>query len=109
MAESEVAAGKFRGPLHGIPIGVKDIINTKRILTTEGSSFFLSNFADEDADCVRRLRDAGTIIIGKCNTGEFAAESSTKILITVLVTILGILAMFRRDQVVGLLQQLRHI
>lgn len=77
-AENEVAAGKIRSLLHGVPIGVKDIIDTEGVRTTQGSSFFSNNVPEEDAECVRRLRDAGAIIIGKCNTAEFAAESATK-------------------------------
>lgn len=78
QAESEIAVGRYRGPLHGIPIGVKDIIDTAGVRTTQGSSFFSNNVPEEDADCVRRFRDAGAIMIGKCNTAEFAAESATK-------------------------------
>ena len=77
-AEDEIAAGRIRGPLHGVPIGVKDIIDTAGVRTTQGSSFFRDNVPEEDAECVRRLRDAGAIMIGKCNTAEFAAESATK-------------------------------
>ena len=77
-AEAEIAAGKVRGPLHGVPIGVKDIIDTAGVRTTQGSSFFRDNVPAEDAECVRRLRDAGAVMIGKCNTAEFAAESATK-------------------------------
>lgn len=77
-AEQEVAVGNIRGPLHGVPIGVKDIIDSAGVRTTQGSSFFFNNVPDEDAECVRRFRDAGAIMIGKCNTAEFAAESATK-------------------------------
>ena len=78
MAEEEIAAGNIRGPLHGVPIGVKDIIDTAGVRTTQGSSFFRDNVPAEDAECVRRLREAGAVMIGKCNTAEFAAESATK-------------------------------
>ena len=77
-AEAEIAAGGIRGPLHGVPIGVKDIIDTAGVRTTQGSSFFRDNVPAEDAECVRRLREAGAVMIGKCNTAEFAAESATK-------------------------------
>ena len=77
-AEAEIAAGKNRGPLHGVPIGVKDIIDTAGVRTTQGSSFFRDNVPARDAECVRRLREAGAVMIGKCNTAEFAAESATK-------------------------------
>lgn len=77
-AEKEIGAGKYRGPLHGVPIGVKDIIDTAGVRTTNGSSFYSDNVPGEDAECIRRLKDAGAIIVGKCNTAEFAAESATK-------------------------------
>lgn len=76
-AEDELALGNCRGPLHGIPIGVKDIIDSEGVLTTHGSSFYSNNVPTADAECVRRLQDAGAIMIGKCNTAEFAAESCT--------------------------------
>src|SRR5262249_32740794 len=76
-AEAEVAAGRWRGPLHGVPIGVKDIFDTAGVRTTHGSSFYRENVPTEDADAVRRLKDAGAILVGKCNTHEFAAGSTT--------------------------------
>jgi aspartyl-tRNA(Asn)/glutamyl-tRNA(Gln) amidotransferase subunit A len=76
-AEVELAAGRWRGPLHGVPIGVKDIFDTAGVRTTNGSSFYRDNVPTEDADAVRRLKDAGAILIGKCNTHEFAAGSIT--------------------------------
>ncbi len=76
-AEDEIQGGNYRGPLHGIPVGVKDIVDTAGVLTTQGSRFFSENVPDEDAECVRRLREAGAVIIGKCNTHEFAAGSTT--------------------------------
>ncbi len=78
LAEEEISSGKYRGPLHGIPIGVKDIIDTGGVLTTQGSSFYPQNVPAKDAECVRRLKEAGAIVIGKCNTHEFAAGSTTK-------------------------------
>ncbi len=78
LAEEEISSGKYRGPLHGIPIGVKDIIDTGRIRTTQGSSFYSENVPEKDAECIRRLKEAGAIVIGKCNTHEFAAGSTTK-------------------------------
>lgn len=77
-AEADVMAGNIRSPLHGIPIGIKDIIDTENVLTTQGASFFRENVPSVDAESVRRLKEAGAIMIGKCNTGEFAAESGTK-------------------------------
>lgn len=76
-ADAELAAGRWRGPLHGVPIGVKDIFDTACVRTTHGSSFYRDNIPTEDAEAVRRLKDAGAILIGKCNTHEFAAGSTT--------------------------------
>jgi aspartyl-tRNA(Asn)/glutamyl-tRNA(Gln) amidotransferase subunit A len=76
-AETELKAGHWRGPLHGVPIGIKDIFDTAGVRTTHGSSFFRDNVPTEDAEAVRRLKDAGAVPIGKCNTHEFAAGSTT--------------------------------
>ncbi len=76
-AEAEVSAGRYRGPLHGIPFGVKDIINTAGVRTTNGSSFFREHVPAEDAECIVRLKRAGAILLGKCNTHEFAAAATT--------------------------------
>lgn len=76
-AEAEIAAGHYRGPLHGIPYGAKDIFDTAGIRTTHGSSFFRDNVPGQDAECVARLRQAGAILLGKCLTHEFAAASTT--------------------------------
>jgi aspartyl-tRNA(Asn)/glutamyl-tRNA(Gln) amidotransferase subunit A len=76
-ADAELAAGRWRGPLHGVPIGVKDIFDTAGVRTTHGSSFYRDNVPTEDAEAVRRLKDAGAILVGKCNTHEFAAGSTT--------------------------------
>ncbi|WP_194841239.1 amidase [Salinibacillus xinjiangensis] len=70
--EKEVLEGKYRGPLHGIPIGLKDLINTKGLKTTCGSSIFENHIPDENAELVNRLEEAGAIIIGKNNTHQFA-------------------------------------
>ena len=76
-AETEIAAGRWRGALHGVPIGVKDIFDTAGVRTTNGSSFFRDNVPSQDAEAVRRLKEAGAVLIGKCNTHEFAAGSTT--------------------------------
>jgi aspartyl-tRNA(Asn)/glutamyl-tRNA(Gln) amidotransferase subunit A len=76
-AEEELKAGRWRGPLHGVPIGVKDIFDTAGVRTTQGSSFYRDNVPKEDAESVRRLKEAGAVLIGKCNTHEFAAGSTT--------------------------------
>ena len=70
--DAEAAAGKFRGPLHGIPIALKDNIDTAGIRTTAASPMFKDRVPDEDADVVRRLKAAGAVIIGKLNLHEFA-------------------------------------
>jgi aspartyl-tRNA(Asn)/glutamyl-tRNA(Gln) amidotransferase subunit A len=78
QAEAEIArGGGWRGPLHGVPVGVKDIFDTAGIRTTHGSSFYLDNVPAEDAEAIRRLKAAGAIVVGKCNTHEFAAGSTT--------------------------------
>ncbi len=70
--DAEAKAGKIRGPLHGVPLGIKDIIDTAGARTTGGSSLFSDRVPDEDATVVARLRGAGAVIIGKTNTQEFA-------------------------------------
>ena len=76
-AEAEIAAGRWRGPLHGIPYGAKDIIETAGILTTHGSSFFRDHIPTRDAECITRLRQAGAILLGKTLTHEFASAATT--------------------------------
>jgi aspartyl-tRNA(Asn)/glutamyl-tRNA(Gln) amidotransferase subunit A len=76
-AEKEVREGKYRGLLHGIPISVKDLIDTKGVKTTYGSSIFRDNIPDKDAAVVKRLKEAGAVILGKTNTPEFAIHAIT--------------------------------
>src|SRR5256885_15481757 len=71
-AESEIAAGKTRGPLHGIPIGLKDIYETAGVATTGHSKVMQDHVPKADAFSVTRLRDAGAIVMGKLATHEFA-------------------------------------
>jgi aspartyl-tRNA(Asn)/glutamyl-tRNA(Gln) amidotransferase subunit A len=71
-AEKEIAAGDWRGPLHGIPIGLKDIYNTAGIATTGHSALFRDHVPTQDATSVRKLREAGAIFTGKLSTWEFA-------------------------------------
>jgi len=71
-AEAEINAGNWRGPLHGIPIGLKDLIDTAGVKTTCGSALFADRIPAEDADIVRRLKTAGAVLIGKQNMQEFA-------------------------------------
>jgi aspartyl-tRNA(Asn)/glutamyl-tRNA(Gln) amidotransferase subunit A len=71
-AEAEIRQGKWRGPLHGIPIGLKDNIDTAGVRTTGGSELFQDRVPTEDAEAARRLKNAGAILIGKLNLVEFA-------------------------------------
>ena len=71
-AEQEIARGDYRGPLHGIPFALKDIYNTKDILTSGGSRICIDNIPDRDATATRSLRDAGAVLLGKLQTHEFA-------------------------------------
>ncbi len=71
-AEREIAAGRVRGPLHGVPIGVKDIIDVAGLPTTCHSKILLDNVAQHDAAVIARLRQAGAIVLGKTSTHEFA-------------------------------------
>src|SRR5689334_7453197 len=71
-AEAEINAGQWRGPLHGIPIGLKDLIDTVGVKTTCGSALFAERIPTEDAHIVQLLKSAGAILIGKQNLQEFA-------------------------------------
>jgi aspartyl-tRNA(Asn)/glutamyl-tRNA(Gln) amidotransferase subunit A len=78
-AEAELVRGECRGPLHGVPIALKDLIDTAAIPTTAASAAFKSRVPDQDAEVVRRLRQAGAVIIGKNNLHEFAYGGSSLI------------------------------
>jgi len=71
-AEAEIAAGHRRGPLHGIPFALKDMIDTRGVLTTAHSKLLANNFPSEDAAVVTRLYQAGGVLLGKLATHEFA-------------------------------------
>jgi aspartyl-tRNA(Asn)/glutamyl-tRNA(Gln) amidotransferase subunit A len=71
-AEAEIAAGRIRGPLHGVPVGIKDIIDVAGLPTTCHSKILVDNIAKTDAVVIQKLRQAGAVIIGKLSTHEFA-------------------------------------
>ena len=78
-AEAEILRGNWRGPLHGIPLALKDLIDTAGIRTTAGSALFKNRIPDEDAEIVRRLKDVGAVLLGKQNLHEFAYGGSSMI------------------------------
>jgi aspartyl-tRNA(Asn)/glutamyl-tRNA(Gln) amidotransferase subunit A len=77
--DAEGRRGRWRGPLHGVPIAVKDNIDTAGIRTTAASELFKDRVPSEDAEVVRRLRSAGAILIGKTNLHEFAYGGSSTV------------------------------
>src|SRR5215510_13014579 len=71
-ADAEIAAGKYRGPLHGIPYGVKDLLDTKNIPTTYGAEPFRNRVPSADSAVVKRLNDAGAVLLAKLSLGALA-------------------------------------
>ncbi len=71
-ADREIAAGHYRGPLHGIPYGIKDLFDTKGIVTGFGAEPFVQRIPDEDATVVRKLREAGAVLVAKLSLGALA-------------------------------------
>ena len=71
-AEREIQAGAYRGPLHGIPVGLKDLYNTAGVRTTSGSRIFDTFIPSEDCTVAARFREAGAILLGKLNLHQFA-------------------------------------
>jgi aspartyl-tRNA(Asn)/glutamyl-tRNA(Gln) amidotransferase subunit A len=71
-ADREIAEGRYRGALHGVPISLKDLIDVEGVATTAGSRVRAGHVAAVDAPLVAKLREAGAILIGKCNLHEFA-------------------------------------
>jgi aspartyl-tRNA(Asn)/glutamyl-tRNA(Gln) amidotransferase subunit A len=76
-AEREIAAGRYRGPLHGIPVSLKDLIDTKGIRTTRGSRIFADRIPTADATIAARLQHAGAVLLGKNALHEFAFGVTT--------------------------------
>ena len=76
-AEAEIAAGRWRGPFHGVPIGLKDLCYTKGILTTGGSKILADFVPNHDSTVWTRLREAGAVLLGKLNLHEFAYGATT--------------------------------
>ena len=77
-AERELADGQDRGPLHGIPISLKDLIDVAGVPTTAASRVLAANIAKEDAPLVERLREAGAVLLGKTNLHEFALGTTSE-------------------------------
>ena len=71
-AESDIARGRRRGTLHGIPIALKDLFDTAGVKTTAASAVFADRVPTRDAEVVRRLKQAGAVLLGKLNMHEFA-------------------------------------
>ena len=78
QADAEIDAGRYRGPLHGIPISIKDIIDIAGVPTTAASRVREDHVADTDATVVRRLREAGAVLVGKNNLHEFALGTTNE-------------------------------
>jgi aspartyl-tRNA(Asn)/glutamyl-tRNA(Gln) amidotransferase subunit A len=77
QAESEIASGRWRGPLHGIPVALKDAIDTAGVRTTGASALFADRIPEHDAAVVERLKAAGAVLLGKLNMQEFAYGASS--------------------------------
>ncbi len=76
-AETEITRGEWRGPLHGIPLALKDLIDTAGVRTTAASALFKDRIPAEDAEVVKRLKAAGAVLLGKQNLHEFAYGGSS--------------------------------
>ena len=77
-ADKEIAGGRYRGPLHGVPVSLKDLIDQQGLPTTAGSRVRKGHIADADAVVTARLRDAGAVFVGKTNLHEFAFGTTTE-------------------------------
>jgi len=78
-AEQEIENGQWRGPLHGIPVGIKDMFDTKGIRTTAAFEYFKDRIPTKDAEAVTQLKEAGAIILGKMNMHELAQGTTSVI------------------------------
>jgi Asp-tRNA(Asn)/Glu-tRNA(Gln) amidotransferase A subunit family amidase len=78
VAEVSVMMGEELGPLHGVPVSIKDLVFTRRVTTAAGSRLFAAHVPDEDAVCVERLKAAGAVLIGKTTTPEFGHKAVTE-------------------------------
>lgn len=76
-ADAEIATGDYRGPLHGIPIGLKDLYDTAGIETAAGSKILSGRVPEKDSTVARKLAEAGAVLLGKTNTHEFAWGTTT--------------------------------
>jgi aspartyl-tRNA(Asn)/glutamyl-tRNA(Gln) amidotransferase subunit A len=77
-ADAEIAAGRYRGPLHGVPISIKDLFDVRGTRTTAASRVRQNHRADADAPTIARLRSAGAIVVGKTNLHEFALGTTNE-------------------------------
>ena len=77
QADLELAEGRDRGPLHGIPVAIKDLIDTRGVLTTGGSKHYENRVPESDATVVTRLREAGAVMLGKTGLHELAFGSTS--------------------------------
>jgi Asp-tRNA(Asn)/Glu-tRNA(Gln) amidotransferase A subunit family amidase len=71
-ADAEIAAGRYRGPLHGIPWGAKDLLDTKGIATTYGAEPYRNRVPEDDAAVVKRFNAAGAVLVAKLSLGALA-------------------------------------
>src|SRR5262249_40024790 len=78
-AEADIQRGRCKGPLHGIPIALKDLVDTAGVRTTAASALFKDRIPTQDAEVVRRLKAAGAVLLGKLNMHEFAYGGSSVI------------------------------
>ena len=78
-AEKEIQYGKWRGPLHGVPVALKDLFDTAGVRTTAASALFKDRVPEQDAEVVRKLKAAGAVLLGKLNMHEFAYGGSSTV------------------------------